>query len=83
MSPERLEFGEWFNGRHHDIWHYHQVPEGMRPATLRDLYPGRTVLYQVRLGPDAGDYYTAHYHGNHVEPIRWMVQHGHPVFVKD
>ena len=55
----------------------------MRPATLRDLWPGRTVLYKVRLGPDTGDYYTAHYQGNNVEPIRWMVLHGHPVFVKD
>lgn len=83
MMPEKLEFGHWFGGRRHDLWKYDEVPSGMRLATLRDLYPGRPVLYQCRLGPDTGKWYTGYFAGCSVEPLRWMVTTGIPVYVKD
>lgn len=73
----------WFDGRSHALWMYEAVPDGMRPATLRDLWPGRQVLYQVQLGPDAGKYYTSFCVGERQEILREMVRRGHPVYVKD
>jgi len=81
-APEILEIGQWFNDRSHQIWHYFDVPPGMRRARLYDLYIGRQVLYQVQIGPHKGDYYTAFYVGNAVEPLREKVKSGVPVYVK-
>lgn len=83
MKPEKLEFGHWFGGRHHDLWKYDEIPPGMRPATLRDLYPGRPVLFRCRIGPDSGKWYSGYFAGNSVAPIRAMVTAGIPVYVKD
>lgn len=82
-SAEKLEFGQWFDGRSHPIWHYKEVPDGMRPATLYDLYPGRPVLHQVQIGPDKGDYYACYYAGSFCQPIREQIKRGMPVYVKD
>lgn len=82
-KPVKLEFGLWFDGRSHPLWMYEAVPDGMRPATLRDLWPGRQVLYQVQLGPDAGKYYTTYCVNDRQEILREMVRRGHPVYVKD
>ena len=73
----------WFDGRSHPLWMYEAVPEGMRLATLRDLWPGRQLLYQVQLGPDKGKYYTSFCVGERQEIFREMVRRGHPVYVKD
>ena len=82
-SHVKLEIGIWFDGRHHDLWCYDTVPAGMRPAPLRDLWPGRQVLYQVQLGPDAGKYYTGFCIPGRGEILREMVNRGHHVYVKD
>ena len=82
-EPVKLEIGQYINGCHHDIWCYDQVPSGMRPATLRDMWPGRPYLTLVLTGPDKGKYYTGYYIGNDVEPIRYRITHRIPVYVKD
>ena len=82
-EPVKLEFGQLFDGRSHPLWHYKEVPPGMRPATLRDLRYGRPVLYQVQIGPDAGEYYSGWYAGNSVEPLKDYIRRGVPVYVKD
>lgn len=82
-QPERLEFGLWFDGKSHPIWHYKEVPEGMRIATLKDMYYGRPFLAEVLLGPHKGDYYTGYYVGKEVAPVRYRITHGMPVYIKD
>ena len=57
-EPRLLDLCIWMGGRSWPVWVYSAVPEGVRLATAADLYDGRPVLYQVRIGPDAGDYYT-------------------------
>lgn len=82
-EPVKMEFGHWFNGRSHSLWIYDEVPAGMRPAALRDLWPGRQVLYQVEIGPDKGKYYTGFCVGDeHLNALRHKIQNGIPVFVK-
>ena len=82
-EPVKLEFGHWFDNRSHAIWKYDSVPAGMRPAALRDLWPGRQVLYQVEIGPDAGKYYTAFCVGEErMHALRDKLQRGIPLFVK-
>ena len=83
MEPMKMELGQDVDGRHFDIWLYRGVPEGMRRATLRDLWHGRPVLYQVEIGPHAGLYYTGHCIGRDTEAIRRKVKEGVPVYVKD
>lgn len=82
-EPEKLEFGQWFDGRSHPLWHYKSVPPGMRPATLHDMWHGRPFLCEVLIGPDKGEYYTGYYAGNSVEPIKYRLTHGFTVYVKD
>ena len=78
-----MEFGHWFDNHSHSLWIYDEIPAGMRPATLRDLWPGRQVLYQVEIGPDKGKYYTGFCVGEErINALRHKVQNGIPVFVK-
>ena len=82
-EPVKMEFGHWFDNRSHSLWIYDEIPAGMRPATLRDLWPGRQVLYQVETGPDKGKYYTGFCVGEErINALRHKVQNGIPVFVK-
>lgn len=82
-DPEKLPIGIYFNGRSHTTWHYRQVPPGMRPATVADLYMDRPVLHAVRIGPHAGDYYTDFVRESTYGIFRWMIEHGQEVYVKD
>ena len=82
-DPEKLDFGISMDGKSYPIWHYTFVPSGMRLATRQDLLRGRAVLCQVQLGPDAGDYYTDFVRASTIEPLRYMVDHGIPVYVKE
>ncbi len=36
------------------FWVYEKLPKGVVPAQLKDLYIGRTVIYQARLEPLKG-----------------------------
>ena len=83
MEAERLPFGMWFDGRSHPLWHYRELPEGMRRAGMSDMYHGRPFLYQVEIGPDAGGWYTGYYAGNDEAPARWRLLHDIPLYVKD
>ena len=82
-DPVKLEFGQWFDGRSHPVWHYKTVPPGMRPATPRDLWYGRPILYQVEIGPDKGEWYSGYFAGNSIEPLKERLRLGLPVYVKD
>ena len=33
----KLAFGIWMNGRSWPVWHYRELPDGVRPATFADL----------------------------------------------
>jgi hypothetical protein len=81
-DAKKMDFGVWFDGASHPVWHYREVPPGMRPATLRDLYPGRPVLYQIQLGSDAGTYLTDYVTRTTYPILRHYIQSGRKVFVK-
>lgn len=81
-KPEKLEFGQWFAGKTHPLWLYRELPEGMTPATLSNLYPGRAVLFQVQVGPDAGSWYSCYFAGSYVPVIRDYLRRGIPVYVQ-
>lgn len=44
----------WMGGRSWPVWLYDELPEGVRPARLSDLWNGRPVLYRVLVGPNEG-----------------------------
>lgn len=71
----------WMGGRSLAVWIFDKVPDDARPATLRDLYPGRPVLYQVRIGPDTGKYYQDYVRPTTIEPLRQMIQLGTLVYI--
>lgn len=79
----KLGIGIWMSGRSWPVWHYRELPEGVRLATAADLRRyGTPVLYQVRIGPDAGDWYT-----DFVRPATWhalltMLQVGVAVYAR-
>lgn len=81
MSLRKLGIGVWMGGRSLPIWCYDAVPEGVRPATLQDLWPGRPVLFQVRIGPDAGSWYQDYVRPTTIEPLRRRIQLGTSVYV--
>ena len=83
LKPQKLEFNAVVNGRSLPLWHYKRVPAGMRPATRKDIYLGRPFLYKVRIGPDAGDYYTDYVRSSTVDAVLQMLDRGLPVYVKD
>ena len=64
------------------VWCYESVPESVRPAEARDLWPGRPVLYQVRIGPDAGKYYQDYVRASTREILLQMLRDGVSVYVK-
>lgn len=69
-------------GRSWTVWVYGSIPEGVRLATILDLRPGRPVLYQARIGPDAGSWYQDWVRRTTIEPLRQMIREGLPVYVK-
>lgn len=82
IEAKKMDFGVWFDGASHPVWMYPEVPPGMRLATLRDLRPGRPVLYQIQLGADAGSW-LSDYVTRTTEPIlRHYIRSGTPVYVK-
>lgn len=83
MKPQKLDIGIAWNNQVYDIWHYKEVPPGMRPAELQDLVWRRQVLYQVQIGPDRGDYYTDIVRPTTINILREMVRTGHPLYVKE
>lgn len=80
----KLAAGIWMNGRSWPVWHYRELPEGVRPAVPADLRRyGTPVLYQVRIGPDAGDYYTDFVRTSTRPVLLQMLQTGVPLYVKE
>lgn len=72
------------NGRSWPVWHYRELPEGVRPAVPADLQRyGTPVLYQVRIGPDAGDYYTDFVRTSTRPVFLQLLQEGVPLYVKE
>lgn len=82
-EPIKLSLGQFAFGRHYDTWCYPSVPEGMRLATRSDIFLGRMVLYKVRIGPDAGKYYTNIVTTNSIDIFKYDVDTGWPVYVRD
>lgn len=81
-EPQKLEFGQWYGGRSHPVWHYESLPDGVRLAGGKDLWQGRPVLWQVQLGPDAGQYYAALATRSNIPILLDYLQRGIPVYVK-
>lgn len=80
----KLAAGIWMNGRSWPVWHYRELPEGVRPAVPADLQRyGTPVLYQVRIGPDAGDYYADFVRTSTRSVLLRMLQEGVPLYVKE
>lgn len=70
------------NGRSWPVWHYRELPGGVRPAVPADLQRyGTPVLYQVRIGPDAGGWYTDFVRKATVGPLLQRIKFGLPVYV--
>jgi hypothetical protein len=82
-KPIKLEIGQYAFNRHYDVWCYKSVPEGMRPATAADITFGRMLLYKVRIGPDAGSYYTSVVTAKNHWVFLYDVAHDWPVYVKN
>lgn len=79
----KLAAGIWMNGRSWPVWHYHELPEGVRPAVPADLQRyGTPVLYQVRIGPDAGGWYTDFVRKATQPILLQMLREDAPVYVK-
>ncbi len=72
-----------YNGRSFPVWKYDGVPDGMRLATVRDLWYGRQVLFQLQLGEDAGKYCTSIVRGATVEILKEYIRTGVPIYVKE
>lgn len=79
----KLDISVWMGGRSLSLWCYESVPAGVRPAAARDLWPGRPVLYQVRIGPDAGKYYQDYVRSTTREILLQLLSGGVPVYVKE
>ncbi len=71
-----------FRGKSWPVWKYETVPEGMRLAKSSDLYNGRPVLYKVRIGPNAGAYYTDFVRASTRDVLLDMIERGVEVYVK-
>lgn len=78
----KLDPGIWMNGRSRPIWHYTELPEGLRPASLSDLSYGTPVLYRVLIGPDAGDFYTDFVRESTREALQARIRAGILVYVR-
>lgn len=83
IFPFKLEIGVWMNGKSHPIWCYDKVPDGMRLASLRDLWWGRPILTKVLLGPDEGCFYTEYVRESTIEILKARIEQGIPVYVRD
>jgi hypothetical protein len=83
MIIEKLDFGIWFDNKSHPIWHYDEVPEGMRLASISDLYYRRPVLHLATSGPYEGDYLTDYVGPGTYYIFKNMIEIGIPVYVKD
>ncbi len=75
--------GIWASGRSLSVWRYESVPDGMRPAVVRDLHYWRPVLYQVLIGPDKGMWYTDYVRTSTYQLFKRRIEAGLPVYVKD
>ena len=82
MEPRKLDLLIWIRGRSEPIWCYESPPEGMVPARSSNLYRGRAVLYKVRIGPDAGSYYTDFVRETTHRQLLQMVSEGWPVYIQ-
>lgn len=72
----------WMGGRSLAVWVYDKVPDDARPATLRDLWPDRPVLFQVRIGPDVGSWYQDYVRPTTIGPLQQRIRDGQSVYVK-
>lgn len=81
-DAERIIPGIWMDGKSRPVWRYEDVPEGMRPARVSDLYHGRPVLYRVLIGPDKGMWYTDFVRPSTYRIFRERIEKGLPVYVR-
>ena len=79
----RLEVNQDVFGVSRPIWVYDEVPPGMRPAKPEDLTIGCPVLHIVRVGPDAGKYYSAYITQTNRRILSSMLASGLPVFIQE
>lgn len=72
----------WMGGRSWPAWYYDDLPEGVRPAQLRDLVNGRAVLYRVSIGPHAGQWGTEFCRPSTRAALAVRIRAGEEIFVK-
>ena len=79
----KLDFGIWMGGRSWPVWHYRELPDGVRPACLQDLQrDGTPVIFRVRIGPHAGEWYTDLVRPASRPALLQMLHDGHPLYVR-
>lgn len=81
-DPRLLEFGKFYAGKHYKIWVCDHVPEGMRKAEYRDLWPGRRILVQCALPGQEGEYLATVATPGDMESLKWHIDNGFGVWVK-
>lgn len=72
----------WMGGRSWPVWYYDEPPEGVRPAALYDLIPGRAVLCEVMTGPFAGKWATDFVRASTREALAARIRDGGTVYIK-
>lgn len=82
MQPKKIEFGVYFNGVSHPIYHYKELPPTAKEAKLSDMYLGRLIMYQIRLGEDKGDYTTDYVTKNNYPIIKELMSEGIKFYIK-
>ncbi len=81
-EPIQGDIRIWMGGRSWAVWYYDEVPEGMRPAALRDLFPGRAVLYRVRLGHYEGKWASDFVRPSTRVALYERIRAGEEIFIK-
>lgn len=80
--PTKLDIEVNFRGQSVPIWHYMTRPDEMRSADISDLYIGRQVMYRVKIGPDAGDWYCEPVRQSNYYILCQMIKDGEDVLIK-
>ncbi len=81
-EPIQGDLRIWLGGRSWSVWYYDDPPEGLRAASLRDLYPGRAILYQVKIGPNEGKWASDFVRPSTREALAARIRDGEEIFIK-
>lgn len=79
--PFKLDLEVRMYGKSFPVWVYDSAPEGMRRiTTMADLWPGRAFLFRSQF---SDEYLTGYMRPSVLPAVRYMLEKGIPVYVKD